>query len=79
MHREDLDFGRAFAAAANHTGFAFGRHFCVGAMLSKVEVETGVNTLLDAIDGIELTAPVHAEGIFTRAPVSLPVRFRRAT
>jgi pulcherriminic acid synthase len=79
LHRPDLDVGKAFAAAANHTGFAFGRHFCVGAMLAKVEVETAVNLLLDAVDDLELTAPVHAEGVFTRAPTALPVRFRPAS
>jgi len=75
VRRADLDFGKAFAAAANHTGFAFGRHFCVGAMLAKVEVETAVNMLLDALDDIELTEPAHAVGVYTRAPKSLKVRF----
>lgn len=74
--RPDLDFGKAFAAAANHTGFAFGRHFCVGAMLAKWEVETGTNMLLDAMDDIELMSTTHAEGVFTRAPTSLNLRFR---
>jgi cytochrome P450 len=73
--RSDLNFATAFAAAANHTGFAFGRHFCVGAMLAKVEVETAVNQLLDAMDDIELAAPVTAEGVYTRAPTSLKLRF----
>jgi pulcherriminic acid synthase len=48
-------------------------------MLAKVEVETAVNLLLDAVDDLELTAPVHAEGVFTRAPTALPVRFRPAS
>jgi pulcherriminic acid synthase len=76
VNRPDLSFGKAFTAAANHTGFAFGRHFCVGAMLSKVEVETGIGLLLDALDDIELLEEPHAEGVFTRAPTSLKVRFR---
>lgn len=73
--RDDLDFGKAFAAAANHTGFAFGRHFCVGAMLAKWEVVTAVNLLLDAMDDIEMVEPAPSTGLFTRAPESLKLRF----
>ena len=73
--RPDLNFATAFAAAANHTGFAFGRHFCVGAMLAKVEVETAANQLLDAMGDIELVEPVAAEGVFTRAPTTMKLRF----
>lgn len=77
--RPDLDFGKAFAAAANHTGFAFGRHFCVGAMLAKSEVEVATNELLDAMDDIELVEPAQPSGLFTRAPSSLRLRFRPTT
>jgi cytochrome P450 len=73
--RPDLNFATAFSAAANHTGFAFGRHFCVGAMLAKVEVETATNLLLDAMDDIELLEPPAVVGVFTRAPTTLKVRF----
>lgn len=73
--RPDLNFATAFAAAANHTGFAFGRHFCVGAMLAKVEVETATNQLLDAMDDIELVEPAAAVGVFTRAPTTMKLRF----
>ncbi|MEU8802950.1 cytochrome P450 [Spirillospora sp. NPDC048819] len=77
--RPDLDFGKAFAAAANHTGFAFGRHFCVGAMLAKSEVEVATNELLDAMGDIELVEPAQPSGLFTRAPSSLRLRFRPTT
>lgn len=76
--RDDLDFGRAFTAAANHTGFANGRHFCVGAMLARTEVEVAVNDLLDAMEDIEPAGPAVAAGLFTRAPSSLRLRFRPA-
>jgi pulcherriminic acid synthase len=76
IDRADLDFDKAFVAAANHTGFAFGRHFCVGAMLAKTEVEVASNALLDAMEDIRLAEPVQPEGLFTRAPSSLRVRFR---
>jgi cytochrome P450 len=74
--RPDLDFAKAYTAAADHTGFALGRHFCVGAMLARTEVEVAANALLDAMDDIELAEPPVARGLFTRAPTTLRVRFR---
>ncbi|MEU6293115.1 cytochrome P450 [Streptomyces sp. NPDC015140] len=77
LHREDLTATTAFSAAADHLAFALGRHFCVGALLAKAEVEIGVGQLLDAMpdlrpdDGFD---PVE-RGVFTRGPQSLPVRF----
>ncbi|MHC3450704.1 cytochrome P450 [Streptomyces prasinus] len=75
--REDLTTTTAFSAAADHLAFALGRHFCVGALLAKAEVETGVNQLLDAMPDVRLAdgfEPVE-KGVFTRGPQSLPVRF----
>ncbi|MGW3681046.1 cytochrome P450 [Streptomyces prasinus] len=75
--REDLSTTTAFSAAADHLAFALGRHFCVGALLAKAEVETGVNQLLDAMPDVRLADgfdPVE-KGVFTRGPQSLPVRF----
>ncbi|GIE77166.1 cytochrome P450 [Actinoplanes philippinensis] len=77
--RPDLDFAKAYTAAANHTGFALGRHFCVGAMLARTEVEVAANALLDAMHDIELTEPAVPQGLFTRAPAALRLRFRPAT
>ncbi|MFJ3414946.1 cytochrome P450 [Streptomyces sp. NPDC086082] len=77
IFRADLATTSAFSAAADHLAFALGRHFCVGALLAKAEVETGVNHLLDAMPGLRLAdgfEPVE-RGVFTRGPQSLPVRF----
>ncbi|MEV0901658.1 cytochrome P450 [Actinoplanes sp. NPDC049802] len=74
--RADLDFAKAYTAAANHTGFALGRHFCVGAMLARAEVEVAANDLLDAMEDIELDGTVTEQGLFTRAPSALRLRFR---
>ncbi|MFF8959914.1 cytochrome P450 [Streptomyces sp. NPDC014894] len=77
IFRDDLTAATAFSAAADHLAFALGRHFCVGALLAKAEVEIGVGRLLDAMpdlrlaDGFEPTE----QGVFTRGPASLPVRF----
>lgn len=80
IHREDLDTAKAFSAAANHTSFAFGRHFCVGSMLSKSEVEIGTNQLLDVMQDIRYSdgfAPGE-EGVYTRAPDKLLLDFTPA-
>ena len=73
IHRADLDLARAYTAGANHTAFALGRHFCVGAMLARTELETGIAQLLDAMDDIRFTdgAPPPEHGVFTRAPAEV--------
>lgn len=77
IFREDLTATNAFSAAADHLAFALGKHFCVGALLAKAEVEIGVGQLLDAMPDLRLADgfdPVE-HGVFTRGPQSLPVRF----
>ncbi|MFG3103571.1 cytochrome P450 [Streptomyces sp. NPDC048182] len=79
--RDDLTATTAFSAAADHLAFALGRHFCVGALLAKAEVETGVDQLLDAMPDLRLADgfdPVE-QGVFTRGPGTLPVRFTPVT
>ncbi|WP_335981133.1 cytochrome P450 [Streptomyces sp. CA2R106] len=77
IFRSDLNSTNAFSAAADHLAFALGRHFCVGALLAKTEVEVGVNQLLDALPGVRLAPgelPVE-RGVFTRGPASVRVAF----
>ncbi|MCM2391622.1 cytochrome P450 [Streptomyces albipurpureus] len=77
IFRDDLTTTSAFSAAADHLAFALGRHFCVGALLAKAEVETGVNQLLDAMPDMRLADGFEPreQGVFTRGPAALPVRF----
>lgn len=78
--RPDLDVGRAFTGGANHVSFALGRHFCVGAVLSKTEVEIGTGQLLDAMGDLAFDGAAPApHGVFTRAPQSLPLTFTPLT
>lgn len=80
LFRDDLHPGKAFSGAANHVGFCLGRHFCVGAMLAKAEVEIATNQLLDAMDDIAFDgAPATPDGIFTRAPKTMPLTFTPTT
>ncbi|MFE1785519.1 cytochrome P450 [Streptomyces sp. NPDC059506] len=75
--REDLAAKNAFTAAADHLAFALGRHFCVGALLSKTEIEVGVGQLLDAFPDMRLKegfTPTEG-GVFTRGLDALPVEF----
>jgi pulcherriminic acid synthase len=77
IFRDDLPTTTAFSAAANHLSFALGRHFCVGALLAKTEVEVAANQLLDAMPDLRLAdgaTPVE-QGVFTRGPASLPIVF----
>ncbi|GAA0579852.1 cytochrome P450 [Actinomadura livida] len=77
IFRDDLTTTSAFSAAADHLAFALGRHFCVGALLAKTEIEVGTNMLLDAMPDVRLAAgadPVE-HGVFTRGPARLPLEF----
>lgn len=77
ISRPDLSSTTAFSAAADHLAFALGRHFCVGALLAKAEVETGVGQLLNAMPDLRLADGFHPseQGFATRGPRRLPVRF----
>ncbi|MFI0980691.1 cytochrome P450 [Streptomyces sp. NPDC021093] len=77
IFREDLTTTNAFSAAADHLAFALGRHFCVGALLARAEVQIGVNQLLDAMPDVRLKdgVTVGEQGVFTRGPDSVPVVF----
>jgi pulcherriminic acid synthase len=80
LFRTDLDKTKAYSAAANHVAFCLGRHFCVGAMLAKTEVQTGTAQLLDAmvdIDFAEGFTPTE-HGVFTRAPTELQLAYTPA-
>ncbi|GLF95708.1 cytochrome P450 [Streptomyces yaizuensis] len=75
--RDDLGADTAFSAAAGHLAFALGRHFCVGALLARAEVEAGVNQLLDAMPDLRFADGFtpRERGVFTRGYEALPVRF----
>jgi pulcherriminic acid synthase len=77
IFRTDNSSEKAFSGAADHLGFAAGRHYCVGAMLAKQEVDAAVNHLLDHMEDLAFPdgfQPVE-EGIFTRAPERLEIEF----
>jgi cytochrome P450 len=77
IFREDMDWAKAYSAAADHLAFANGRHFCAGAMLSKAEILIGANLLLDRMQNMRFSdgfEPVES-GVYTRGPESLWVTY----
>ena len=68
LHRNNKD----------HIAFGFGRHFCAGSHLAKLEAEIGINTLLDRLGDIQ---PCRGEasaiiGFSFRGPDRMPVTFK---
>jgi len=51
--RTDLNHEKAFTASGEHFAFGWGRHFCLGAMLAKSELEQASNVLLDRFPDME--------------------------
>ena len=77
--RPEADPKRAFTGAADHLAFGGGRHFCLGAVLSRFEIEVAINRIFDALPDLRLAddaAPPDV-GLFLRGPATLPVRFSR--
>lgn len=63
-----------------HIGFGYGRHYCAGSHLAKLEAEVALNALLDRLQDLEpdLGRPSRIIGFSFRGPDSLPVTFRPA-
>jgi pulcherriminic acid synthase len=80
VFRTDITVTNAFSAAADHLAFALGRHFCVGALLAKTEVEVGANQLLDAFAEMDFQDGVvpPESGVFVRGPKRLALRLTPA-
>ncbi len=71
---ESLDFDRS---PNPHVAFGYGPHFCVGAMLARMESELLVDAFLDRFPGLRFAVPVEEvrfrRGALIRGPESLPV------
>ena len=76
LDRPEADPARAFTGAAAHLAFGGGRHFCLGAVLSRFEIELALNRILDALPDLELAGAAPPDvGLFLRGPATLNVRF----
>jgi pulcherriminic acid synthase len=80
IYRKEVDPARAFTGAANHLAFGAGRHFCLGATLSKFEVQAAIQQLLDAMQDIRYADGVAPPdvGLFLRGPKAMHLRFTPA-
>ncbi|WP_435886235.1 cytochrome P450 [Streptomyces fradiae] len=71
---ERIDFGRA---PNPHVAFGHGPHFCVGAMLARLESELLVDAMADRFPGLRLAVPAEdvpfRRGALIRGPESMPV------
>ncbi|MDN3296819.1 cytochrome P450 [Streptomyces ficellus] len=71
---QTLDFDRE---PNPHVAFGYGPHFCVGAMLARLETELLVDAFLDRFPGLRFAVPVEEvrfrRGALIRGPESLPV------
>jgi cytochrome P450 len=71
--RFDLD-----RRADDHLSFGFGKHFCLGYHLAKLEARTLLTALLDRLPGLRIdpaAEPPRITGLAFRSPPALPVRF----
>ena len=71
--RFDLD-----RRADDHLAFGFGRHFCLGYHLAKMEARAALTAVLDRLPGVRLDPDAEAPritGLAFRSPQTLPVVF----
>ena len=63
--------------AASHVAFGFGRHFCLGAHLARMEVRSIFKELLGRLEHIELAGdPTWIHAYFVEGPKSIPINYR---
>lgn len=60
----------------NHLGFGFGRHFCLGAHLARMEVRSFYTELLGRLRYIELAdTPTWVRANFVQGPKTIPIAY----
>jgi cholest-4-en-3-one 26-monooxygenase len=63
----------------SHVTFGFGEHFCMGALLARVELEVVYALLLERLESFEVSGPVERLSSITNGSIKhLPVRYRMA-
>jgi cytochrome P450 len=63
--------------ASSHLGFGFGRHFCLGVHLARMEVRALFKALLARLESIELVGDATwIKSYFVEGPKQIPIRYR---
>jgi cytochrome P450 len=63
--------------AGSHLAFGFGRHFCLGAHLARMEIRSLFKELLGRLDHVELAGePTWIRAYFVQGPKSVPITYR---
>jgi cytochrome P450 len=72
-----FDFDAHRENAAGHLAFGFGRHFCLGAHLARMEIRALFGELLGRLESVELAGePTWVRANFVQGPKSVPIRYR---
>ena len=81
IFRPEHDISLTSAAQGMHLAFGAGRHFCPGAMLSKLELAISLNRLLDTLENLQFAAgeTPDDQGLFLRGPTQLKITFTPKT
>jgi cytochrome P450 len=59
-----------------HNAFGYGVHFCLGAALARMEVNSFFSELVPRLDSIEMTGdPEYMATVFVGGPKHLPIRY----
>ena len=79
QHYDDPDRFDIHRRRDDHVAFGFGRHFCLGSHLARLEATTALNALFDRLPNLRLdrSAECMVVGLAFRSPNRLPVLFDR--
>jgi cytochrome P450 len=80
-HFDNPDAFELDRRAAHHVSFGFGRHFCLGSHLARLEARSALDAVLDRLPDVRIDAdapPPTVTGLAFRSPQALPVLFGSA-
>ena len=73
VFEDPLSFDVQRSNASSHVAFGFGRHFCLGAHLARMELRIFLRELLSRLEYIELAGePTWIQSYFVQGPKSIP-------